>query len=309
MFGRRRENLPRSWKVRVPQDMLERIKKLLLSSSIEEGGKLLGRVSSTDNGSTIEVETYIDSGPGVSQSAAHLMPDGAYQEAIFRVIESFDAEIEHIGSWHSHHCNGLDVLSQGDVHGYKQSVNSADYNLDVFLALLVTQVTRRGLRARYFVFQRGEERYQEVPSECVEVYGQGSQFDGVLRTAEELALSHRGRAAVGGTGESRRREEDDLALIRAEDRRWFKENFENARSVRSTRDGSIRWRWSIQGAGGVVEFCLQYPTTLRRGRRGRATLESWVGGRRVRVSKVELGEERFAVLAREVRRATALAAD
>ena len=46
----------------------------------------------------------------------------------------------YLGSWHTHHCNGLTELSPGDIKSYKETLNSRDYDLNYFFALLVTDV-------------------------------------------------------------------------------------------------------------------------------------------------------------------------
>ena len=111
--------------------VFDRIIKTISSSNVEEGGKLLGKIEYDTNRMVLQVESYIDSGTNIDHSSTHLHPDGEYQESVFRVVEQFDSNIEHIGTWHSHHCNGLKNLSSGDIQGYIKTVNNPNYNIDV----------------------------------------------------------------------------------------------------------------------------------------------------------------------------------
>jgi hypothetical protein len=101
--------------VEIFDTVIARISHAVSVSNREEGGKFVGKISQNRNHIKIRVETYIDSGPRVNNSVGHLMPDGEYQEAMFRVLEKFDQDINYLGSWHTHHCNGLAELSQGDI--------------------------------------------------------------------------------------------------------------------------------------------------------------------------------------------------
>jgi hypothetical protein len=100
----------------------------------EDGGKLLGYTN--QDLTKIEVHAEIASGPKAVRTSVELLPDGPFQEEVFRVLEFFHPAIEHIGSWHSHTPNGLDHLSSGDVRGYIKTVNDPRYHATLFLALL-----------------------------------------------------------------------------------------------------------------------------------------------------------------------------
>ena len=81
----------------------------------------------------------ISPGPLATRTATELLPDGNFQVGVFREIERGEPACEHLGSWHSHHPNGLSKFSRGDVEGYVATVQSSDYNLDQFLAVLCTE--------------------------------------------------------------------------------------------------------------------------------------------------------------------------
>src|SRR5206468_1732528 len=99
------------------------------------------------------------------RTEVELQPDGEYQERLFRQVEQVDHEIEHVGTWHSHHCNGLETLSSGDVAGYLRTVNRAEYRLDHFLASLVIRVPRDPSDQDWidhYLFVRGDEEYYRI---------------------------------------------------------------------------------------------------------------------------------------------------
>src|SRR5437879_7951017 len=100
------------------------LEELSRAPSVEEGGKYIGymlvpgdpRLASLQVDQTaraIAIVDFLPSGPNATRTAVELMPDGPYQEGLFRSIEETDHLVEHVGSWHSHHCNGLRTLSSG----------------------------------------------------------------------------------------------------------------------------------------------------------------------------------------------------
>ena len=100
--------------------------------------------------------------------------DGAYQERVFRQIESSHPEIEHLGNWHTHHVNGLQTLSGGDIETYHRTVNHRNHNTPFFYALLVTAKHRtsdplRRYSIKHYIFRRGDERIYEIPQRHVEI--------------------------------------------------------------------------------------------------------------------------------------------
>lgn len=158
----------------VHQDVIQRsIEEIAASPGSEVGGKFIGYLvtpsmavrSETLEGArahwrdlpspagTIAILGSISSGPGATRTASELLPDGEFQLRVFRELEQEYPEIEHLGSWHSHHPNGLQRFSSGDIGGYRDTVTSPDFNLDVFVAALCTN--RQGLASGHFeVFLR-----------------------------------------------------------------------------------------------------------------------------------------------------------
>lgn len=117
---------------------------------------------------TFTVHDYIEAGPGAVRTAVHHQGDRKFQTARFRELERRFPEIEHLGSWHSHHPNGLQELSRGDVDGYLATVNNSGHNHDYFLATLAVDATGFA-RSRHFIFIRGDAEYYEISRECLEL--------------------------------------------------------------------------------------------------------------------------------------------
>src|SRR5208282_1767976 len=84
-----------------------------LYDSHETGGKLIGTYQKKGVRYDIQLSGVLGPGPNATRSATSLFQDGDYQEQVFRSIEERHPEIEHLGSWHTHHVNGLATLSQG----------------------------------------------------------------------------------------------------------------------------------------------------------------------------------------------------
>jgi len=249
--------------VEIFDTVIARISHAVSVSNREEGGKFIGKISQNGNQIKIRVETYIDSGPRVNNSVGHLMPDGEYQEAMFRVLERFDQDIHYLGSWHTHHCNGLAELSQGDIRGYTETVNSRQYDLDYFFALLITELCGSELGKRYYLFCRSQE-FAEIPDSAIHIIQGSSPLEQILKTAEEVAFAHRRSQANFYRGASEHRPQMEVAAdfmqkIRSEDRGWILNNFPAAQTLEAKRDGSIYWRWLILLDNGELNVRYQYP--------------------------------------------------
>jgi len=140
----------------------------------ETGGRLVGTFAEHGGKLTIQVTGVIESGPQAKRSPVSFFQDGAYQEGIFRRIESRHPEIEHLGNWHTHHVNGLPTLSGGDIETYHRTVNHQNHNVPFFYALLVTAKhrtsdPRRRYSIKHFVFRRGVKDFYEIPAQHVEI--------------------------------------------------------------------------------------------------------------------------------------------
>ena len=227
MFNRRDPIEDLDFTVQIYESELERIKRNLLNSDIEEGGKLLGNIIQNGNSVSINIESYIDSGPQVDNSAVHLHPDGHYQEAMFRVLERFDDGIDHIGSWHSHHCNGLPQLSTGDINGYAKDVNNYNYRPNIFVAILVTKTSYSAFDYKAFLFFKNVRMYKEVEKEKINVVHGTYPYNEILLSLENISLKHRKLTNPRETIQPKPiREvsgEDVIKEIRIEDNKWLKD--------------------------------------------------------------------------------------
>jgi hypothetical protein len=72
-----------------------------------------------------------------------------------------------LGNWHTHHVNGLQHLSGGDIETYYRNVNHRNHNTPFFYALLVTAKHRSKdplgrYTVKHYVFRRGDERIYEL---------------------------------------------------------------------------------------------------------------------------------------------------
>jgi len=134
--------------------------------SAETGGRILGFYSIDESVLRIAVKALIGPGPNARRSRTTLFQDGEYQERVFRAVEKQHPTITHLGNWHTHHVNGLQVLSNGDAETYRRTVNHQNHATDFFYALLVTSkgnvFTDLRYKFRHFMLFRGEQSVHEI---------------------------------------------------------------------------------------------------------------------------------------------------
>jgi len=204
----------------------------------EEGGKYIGYIDLTkqekgsDRNYRVIITDFLPGGPNARRTAVEFLPDGEFQEKMFRHAESMDSNVEHVGTWHSHHCNGLDRLSDGDIEGYFKTVNKRAYRPDVFVASLVKQLPRHSHDTSWidhFLFVRNEEDFYKITSD-ITIADFPSRFADI--TGHSLRKEHIEAAAALW------HETDIGKKTLAEDKRFFTDRFgENLHATR--RDGVI----------------------------------------------------------------------
>lgn len=144
----------------------------------ETGGRVIGTFEEHRGKLDIHVTGIIEAGPQARRSAVSFFQDGEYQEQVFRKIESHQPEIEHLGNWHTHHVNGLQHLSGGDIETYFRTVNHRNHNAPFFYALLVTAKHRssealRRYTVKHYIFRRADERIYELHRDQVKITDAG----------------------------------------------------------------------------------------------------------------------------------------
>jgi hypothetical protein len=226
----------------------------------EEGGKYIGYIEATTRNRTkdrnyrIIITDFLPGGPKAKRTAVEFLPDGEFQEHLFRQAESRDSAVEHLGTWHSHHCNGLDHLSGGDIEGYFKTVNKAAYRPDIFLASLVKHLPRRrgdGDWIDHFLFIRDHDCFYKVTKD-VSMATSPSRFADITghsiskKLAEPQEHAERPEAAWHETEIGRK--------TLADDKKYFTERFgPNLRATR--RDGVITITCSV----GSKFIAVSYP--------------------------------------------------
>src|ERR1700733_14801834 len=133
----------------------------------ETGGRVIGTYQEHKGKLDIHVTGIIEAGPQARRSSVSFFQDGEYQEKVFRKIEDHHREIEHLGNWHTHHVNGLQHLSDGDIETYSRTVNHRNHNAPFFYALLVTAKHRSSdplgrYTVKHYIFLRADERIYEL---------------------------------------------------------------------------------------------------------------------------------------------------
>jgi hypothetical protein len=219
----------------------------------EDGGKYIGYLLSPSEARPgvghadawrIVIVDFLPGGPNARRSQVEFMPDGAFQEDLFRRAERRDQDIEHIGTWHSHHCNGLATLSGGDVRGYFATVNKQAYRPNFFVASLVKTVPRNSNSVDWidhFLFVRGEDRYYDLTSD-VQVLDIPTSFGDLTghrpASAERTRVAPRNQSTEGGRVVPWYETDTGRAVL-GEDKKFFAAHFGD--DVRASRtNGQIK---------------------------------------------------------------------
>ena len=252
------------------------VQELSRDPSVEEGGKYIGYNLAAGDPflnrlglgcvRAVLIVDFLPSGPNALRTSVELMPDGRYQEGLFRRVERLDPRIEHVGSWHSHHCNGLETLSSGDIRGYFKTVNKAAYNLDFFIASLVKHVPQRSNSAHWvdhFLFARGVTEHHLVTDRVrivewptifgaltghlPESLGVGPASSPQLTTATTAPIGQEIPAALWS-------DTQDARSILAADKRWFDKIF-GASVTAIRRDSQV----TLTGSSRARAVAVTYP--------------------------------------------------
>jgi hypothetical protein len=296
--------------VEIYEPVVKRITTSLLASTVEEGGKFLGTISEDGKRINIEIYSYIDAGPRVSNSQTHIIPDGEHQEYLFRIIEGYDSRIEHVGSWHSHHCNGYPELSSGDIQGYKQNVNDRNYNLNWFFVMLITKARQNGIEAKYYLFHRGDEKTYVIGGNDVVISNQEYRYENILREVERSTYSHRHQGQQSSYNsptpirEGTRSCDEVMMGIRADDKAWIEKNFRSPRVFRNRKDESIHWRFDMPVNIKKLEISYAYPTAYEKSQQ--ATLSIYCQDQEILRSNIDLDEYRFEHISSQIENAKAI---
>ena len=209
-----------------------------LYDSHETGGRLIGTYSKNASHYDIQLQGVLAPGPAAQRSATSFFQDGEYQEALFRKIEQEHPNIEHLGNWHTHHCNGLATLSHGDHTTYNRIVNHEKHNTDFFYALLVVRKTP-GNGARYsvkhFIFHRNNNRVDEVPPSQVRIVDEAT-----LHPTDERGQ----KTAPAST--SMPKPSASLKAERVKDQEFFSDIFPNLKALFSKSANALYWKGSLE---------------------------------------------------------------
>lgn len=204
----------------------------------ETGGRLIGSYQKKGNKYTIEVSGIIDPGPSAMRTATSFFQDGDHQEKIFRLVEAKHPEIEHLGSWHTHHMNGLTTLSSGDRATYQRIVNHHMHNTDFFYALLVIE-KRVGSQPRYVIkhyfLRRKDATIYEIPDSQVHIIDKPLVWPRVSKE-ERPSVSH---PAQGTQIQVNANEE------RVKDQEFFAESYPGFKPLFSKNTNVFYWKGKL----------------------------------------------------------------
>ncbi len=230
-------------KISICKDVLEAIFDECDTNDIDEtGGRIVGYYHQSGNKLNIKVCGLIGPGHNARRSPTSFFQDGAYQEAVFRKIEAEHPEIEHLGNWHTHHVNGLDTLSSGDVETYERIVNHEKHNTDFFYALLVvakgrTFYNRERYLVKHFLLKRGESLVHEIPSAQVKIIKEAAVFIDKAKAIEGVSIKETLTDLISS--------QPMLDHIRARDKEFISEMYTELKPFLSKQTKSLYWRGNL----------------------------------------------------------------
>ncbi len=231
-------------KVSICKDVLEAIFDECDTNDIDEtGGRIVGYYCQQDNKLNVKVCGLIGPGPNARRSPTSFFQDGEYQETIFRKIEAKYPEVEHLGNWHTHHVNGLSVLSSGDIATYKRVVNHEKHNTDFFYALLVvaknhTFHNRERYLVKHFLLNRGASSVCEIPNSQVKFTKEPAVFIDNLKANQKI--SEKETIQVPFTSSP-----STANIIRARDKEFISEIYSEIKAFFSKKTESLYWRGKL----------------------------------------------------------------
>ncbi len=242
--------------------------------AVEVGGKLVGHfhhprgpAAASDDPVrwlrqlTVTIVDAIDAGPDAIRTPVYHLPNGPYQSAVLGAIRAVDADARLVGSWHSHHPNGLRTLSDGDLSGYRATLADTRFGWPALVTPLV--LDDGGLAtARWFVILNGVSEPLELSAEAIRIVdGPRPYADAMDRAARRFRTrttqqdlprpaTARSPSSLDGTGEGQAAGERPVAAVLAT-RQRLSDVFDLVRPVRS-QAGQLGWQVASQTSAGVV---------------------------------------------------------
>jgi len=231
-------------KISICRDVLEAIFDECDRNSVDEtGGRIIGYCCQQDNKLNIEVCGLIGPGPNARKSPTSFFQDGEYQETIFRKIEAKYPKVEHLGNWHTHHVNGLSVLSSGDIGTYKRVVNHEKHNTDFFYALLVVAKShalcnQERYTVKHFLFKRGSPSVCEIPNSQVKFTKEPAVFIDNLKADQKIFEKETIQVPFTSSPPT-------ANIIRARDKEVISEMYQGVKTFLSKQSSSLYWRGQL----------------------------------------------------------------
>jgi len=230
-------------KISICREVLEAIFDECDRNNVDEtGGRIVGYYCQKGNKLNIKARGLIGPGPNARRSPTSFFQDGEYQETIFRKIESEYPEIEHLGNWHTHHVNGLNTLSSGDVDTYQRIVNHEKHNTDFFYALLVvdrnrTFCNRERYLVKHFLLERGKSLIYEIPDAQVKITKKPSIFIDKEKAIEGVARKEALTDPISS--------QPMIDQTRARDKEFISEIYSEIKPFFSKKTESLYWKGKL----------------------------------------------------------------
>jgi hypothetical protein len=242
LWRRKTENL--NVKISICKEVLEAVYDECDKYNIDEtGGRIIGFWHHKGNKLDIEACGFIGPGPNARRTATSFFQDGEHQETVFRKVEVQYPKVEHLGNWHTHHVNGLQALSSGDIRTYQRTVNHEKHNTDFFYALLVIaknhpRHSKERYQIKHFLFKRGTDLVYEIPSANVKIVNKKAIFVDTGKISPVISTIESVLAPLS-------RPLSDIKNIRARDKEFMSETYPKIRPFYSKQTDSLYWKGEL----------------------------------------------------------------
>ena len=162
---------------------------------VEEGGVLVGHLDKFSR--QMEIAGFIRCGPNARRTRGSLHCDLDFQEAVFDLAKAHDENLQHLGSWHGHHCNGAAHLSGGDLNSYYSMVDSPYHAHDYYFAILLLRLPKQMPVEKhifdyfnfYIISRKSKEVVYLLDRDCLCFDDVRVQLQDAIREYEDQVLS------------------------------------------------------------------------------------------------------------------------
>ncbi len=195
------------------------------------------------------------------------------------------------------------MLSRGDINGYLHTVNHPDYNVDLFLAILITGFDSTGLSMKIYLFRRHDHSGIEIDLKNLRTVKKRHPAEELLRASESVSLQSRStlnrEKERSNRSTSATSKENPFQQIRVQDKLWLSKKYPGAKLHQSEHDRLLYWRWELDSMNDKLIISYRYPSSHKTN----ANLDITFNNIRLTSCKIPLSGKRFQHIEKQIERA------